>query len=259
MSSSVVTIRRYLAESTIHRHDHHQIVLPYIGNLELEADGRGGIVKHGIGAFIVTGTKHAFLAKGTNGFLIIDLPCAGGSDQLAALFERKVFFPIDAPVQGLMDYATATLEQNPSFAISEQWAPLLADSLAPKCAVFCSPETNALRRATRFMRSNASKPIRVRDIAAEAGLSITRLHLLFRQHYGQSPHAALTQYRVELARWLLTQTSLSVAEIAVRTGHADQSALTRRFREALGVTPAALRRAARFDSTCNLGRSNDNF
>jgi hypothetical protein len=91
--TAVVTIRRYLAESTLHRHDHHQIVLPYIGNLELEADGRGGRVKQGVGAFIVTGTNHAFLAKGTNGFLITDLPCAGGSNQLAALFDRKVFFP----------------------------------------------------------------------------------------------------------------------------------------------------------------------
>ena len=97
----------------------------------------------------------------------------------------------------------------------------------------------------RFMRSHASKPIRVKDIAAEAGLSTTRLYDLFRRHYGQSPHATLTQYRVEAARWLLTETDLSIAEIAVRTGYADQSVMTCRLREALGLTPAALRRSIR--------------
>jgi AraC-like DNA-binding protein len=243
MSSSVVTIRRYLAESTLHAHDYHQIVLPYVGNLELEAEGRGGLVKQGVGAFIVTGTSHAFLAKGTNGFLVIDLPRTCGSNQLATSLDRQVFFPIDPPVQGLLDYATATLERNPSCAIPEQWASLVIDSLKPGHPVFRSAETNALGRATRFMRSHASRPIRVKDIAAEAGLSATRLHALFRRHYGQSPHAALTQYRVDVARRLLTHTDLPIAEIAVRTGHADQSALTRRLREALGSTPAALRRS----------------
>jgi len=245
MSSNVVTIRRYLAESTLHSHDYHQIVLPYVGNLELEADGRGGLVKQGVGAFIVMGTNHAFLARGTNGFLVFDLPRNGDSNQLAAFFDRKVFFPIGPPVQGLLDYATATLERDASCAISEQWTTLLIDSLAPARPVFRSAETNALQRATRFMRSHASKPILVRDIAAEAGLSATRLHALFRQHYGQSPHAALTRYRVDLARWLLTRTNLPIAEIAARTGHADQSALTRRLRQALGSTPAALRKRTR--------------
>src|ERR1700737_3146590 len=121
-----------------------------------EADGRGGFVKQGVGAFIVTRTNHAFLAKGTNGFLVIDLPRTCDSNQLATLFDRKVFFPIDPPVQGLLDYATATLERSPSCAISEQWATLLGESLTPGRPVFRSAETNARRRvqlhATRTMR-----------------------------------------------------------------------------------------------------------
>jgi AraC-like DNA-binding protein len=246
MSSSVVTIRKYLEEATLHRHEYHQVVLPYVGSLELEVDGRAGLVRQGVGALIVTGSNHAFLAKGRNGFLVIDFHAGGrGSNQLASLFDTKVFFPIDPPIQGLLDYATAVLERNPAGGISEHWATLLVDSLAQDRPVLRSAATNALERSMRFMRRQASKPIRVKDIAAEAGLSATRFYDLFRKHYGQSPHAALTQYRVEAARWMLTQTNLSIAEIAVRTGHADQSAMTRRLREALGLTPAALRRSNR--------------
>ena len=34
MNYCFVGIRKYLAESTLHRHEYHQIVLPRVGNLE---------------------------------------------------------------------------------------------------------------------------------------------------------------------------------------------------------------------------------
>lgn len=102
-----------------------------------------------------------------------------------------------------------------------------------------------LSRAMAFMRTHSAEPTRVADIAAAAGLSTTRLHALFRERLDTSPHAALARLRLDAAQRLLAGTSLSVAEIAVRTGHADQSALTRRLRLARGVTPAAFRRGIR--------------
>jgi AraC-like DNA-binding protein len=247
MSSNLISIKKYRAEATLHRHDHHQIVLPRVGNLELEVDGRGGRVEQGVGAFIIAGATHAFLAKGTNGFLVIDLPVRHiDSEQLARSFDKNAFFPIEPPVQGLLDYASATLERTtPSGTILAYWMMLLTDGIAQGRPIIPSSEVLALNRAMAFMRNHASNPIRVTDVSGAAGLSVTRLYALFRKRYGQSPHAALVQLRVEAARQLLARTNLSIAEIAVRTGHGDQSALTRRLRLALGVTPAALRRAAR--------------
>ncbi|WP_425995657.1 helix-turn-helix domain-containing protein [Caulobacter sp. DWR1-3-2b1] len=49
--------------------------------------------------------------------------------------------------------------------------------------------------------------------------------------------------RLRAAQRLLSDTRLSIAEIAVRTGHWDQSALTRRMRGALGVTPGVWRKS----------------
>jgi AraC-like DNA-binding protein len=247
MNSSFISIRKYREEATLHRHDYHQIVLPRVGNLELEVSGRGGRVEQGVGAFIVAGATHAFLARGTNGFLVIDLPVRNfDSEQVALSFDKNAFFPIEAPVQGLLDYASATLERTkPTGMILAQWMTLLMDGIAQGRPVIPSSEITALNRAMVFMRSRASRPIRVTDMAVAAGLSTTRFYALFRQHYGQSPHTTLMQLRMDAARQLLAWTNLSIAEIAVRTGHVDQSALTRRLRVALGVTPAALRRAAR--------------
>jgi AraC-like DNA-binding protein len=245
--NSLVTIRKYREEAALHRHDYHQIVLPRVGDLELEVSGRAGRVKQGVGAFIAAGTTHSFLAKGANGFLVIDLPVRSfDSEQVASSFDQNAFFPIEPPVQGLLDYASATLERTqPSAMVLTQWMLLLIDSIAQGRPVTRSSEISALNRAMEFMRSHASRPIRVKDMAIAAGLSNTRFYSLFRRHYDQSPHAALMQLRMDAARRLLAGTNLSIAEIAARTGHGDQSALTRRLRAALGVTPAALRRAAR--------------
>lgn len=79
--------------------------------------------------------------------------------------------------------------------------------------------------------------------AAAAGLSPAHVAALFRAAMGVSPHRYLMQQRVGKARELLLHTPMSIAEVAARTGFADQSHLTRVMRQLVGVTPAALRRS----------------
>jgi AraC-like DNA-binding protein len=243
---SLVSIRSYLEESILHRHDYHQMVLPHLGRLELEVAGHGGLVMNGTGVMIDAGTTHAFCAKGANRFLVVDLPLhIPAAERLTRCFCERAFFPITQSTQGLVDYAVATMERaKPSNAILAHWTVLLADSFEQARTVGPCTETLALNQAMAFMQKHACESIRVSDVAAAAGLSVTRFHTEFRKRYGQSPHAALMQLRVDAARRLLIGSNMSIADIAVRTGHADQSALTRRLRLALGVTPAALRRTA---------------
>jgi AraC family transcriptional regulator len=51
--------------------------------------------------------------------------------------------------------------------------------------------------------------------------------------------------RLEKAQELLGGTDLPLAEIALATGFSDQSHFSRRFRDHLGTTPSAFRRAQR--------------
>jgi transcriptional regulator GlxA family with amidase domain len=95
------------------------------------------------------------------------------------------------------------------------------------------------------MAARLAHPITVADIAAACGLGPRRLHALFREQAGETPHMALTRLRLDQARGLLAHTDLPIAEIALRSGHADQSALTRRLRAVDRLTPAAFRRRAR--------------
>lgn len=79
-------------------------------------------------------------------------------------------------------------------------------------------------------------------MARFARMSVSRLHALFQEELHTSPRAWLLQRRLELVCELLARTSRPIADIALSTGFADQSVLTRAMRQNLDITPAAYRR-----------------
>jgi AraC family transcriptional regulator len=92
-----------------------------------------------------------------------------------------------------------------------------------------------------YMNGNLSEKLSLQMIAAVAGMSPSHFVALFKQSTGSAPHQYLMMQRIEKAKQLLTSTTLPVAEIAARTGFADQSHLTRVFREHTGMTPLKFR------------------
>jgi AraC-like DNA-binding protein len=81
-------------------------------------------------------------------------------------------------------------------------------------------------------------------MAAHAGVSVSRLHALFRAELDSTPAAWLWGRRLDCVRQWLVGSDRPIAELAFRAGFADQSALTRALRRATGMTPAAYRRRA---------------
>ena len=61
---------------------------------------------------------------------------------------------------------------------------------------------------------------------------------------GESPHAYLTRWRMNLAAKLLRTTSRSAEEIAAQVGYASATAFNGAFRRHLSVSPGRYRRAA---------------
>jgi AraC family transcriptional regulator len=82
-------------------------------------------------------------------------------------------------------------------------------------------------------------------VALACGLPVSRLIRAFRNTTGMPPHTWLRSFRVERAKDLLLNSSLSLGQIAYECGFADQSHLTRTFSAAVGTTPGAWRRERR--------------
>ncbi|WP_236024749.1 AraC family transcriptional regulator [Arenibaculum pallidiluteum] len=99
----------------------------------------------------------------------------------------------------------------------------------------------AAARARDALHARMAEDPGLEELAALAGVDRFRLNRLFREAFGQSPHAYLVRLRLKAARRRLAAGE-SPAAVAAEVGFADQSHLGRWFRRAYGMTPAAYRR-----------------
>jgi transcriptional regulator GlxA family with amidase domain len=103
--------------------------------------------------------------------------------------------------------------------------------------------TQITEAAVSLMRRHIEAPLPIDAIARRLGLSARALERHFAQALQRSPSQVYRALRLNAARRLAEQTTLSVAEIATRCGYEDPSALTRAFRQEFGLTPRGLRSA----------------
>jgi len=98
------------------------------------------------------------------------------------------------------------------------------------------------RRASELLHENLHGRVRLSDVARECGLSASHFARSFKTSFGISTHRWLIQHRVEHAKELMTQTAMSLIEIAVQSGFNDQAAFTRTFHQVVGISPGRWRR-----------------
>ncbi len=81
----------------------------------------------------------------------------------------------------------------------------------------------------------------VEDLARFRGCSTSQLLRWLKREAGLTPVAFIAQRRLELARHLLAQSPLGLAEIGLRCGFSSQSHFGNVFRKSLGLTPGQYR------------------
>ncbi|WP_173426784.1 helix-turn-helix domain-containing protein [Neorhizobium galegae] len=94
---------------------------------------------------------------------------------------------------------------------------------------------------SRFDGSNDCR-LTVAEMAATVGLSESWFSNVFKQTTGKTPLQWQLARRIDLAKKLLVDSDLAVAEVAAQLGFTDQAHLTKAFRQIAGDTPAAWRR-----------------
>ena len=105
--------------------------------------------------------------------------------------------------------------------------------------------TDRLGPALDWARTHLDKPLTVRDLARESGLSARQLARRMRAEVGLSPLGWLHHQRITRAQDLLERTEASVEQIAVRCGMGTATTLRRHFHRTVGISPTAYRTAFR--------------
>ena len=99
-----------------------------------------------------------------------------------------------------------------------------------------------LRQAKQILISRLDEPISLAELARACKLSPGHFARAFRQTTGQPPHRWLMVQRIEKAKQLLVDSTLSLAQIAQKCGFADQSHFTRIFAQLVQSSPGQWRR-----------------
>jgi AraC family transcriptional regulator len=101
-----------------------------------------------------------------------------------------------------------------------------------------------LARVRAYIEDTLGQRISLSQLAAVAGVSRFHFARQFRASSGESAMAYLRRVRIERAKSVLCQRDITITELALSLGFADQSHFTRAFRRQVGIAPGEFARRA---------------
>jgi|GEM_PF-4334725 AraC-like DNA-binding protein len=103
-------------------------------------------------------------------------------------------------------------------------------------------ELDHIGQAKAYMQKNYAKPIQLDDVAQAVHVSSYHLSHLFPKSTGSTFSDALLRIRIEKAKDLLKDTTLTVSDVALETGFNSSTYFTRAFKKWQNMTPSEYRK-----------------
>lgn len=92
-------------------------------------------------------------------------------------------------------------------------------------------------RVISAVAADLQKPFSLQDIAKECGYNKNHLIRMFKKETGKTPHAYITEIKIEKAKQLLLVSNASLAQISTECGFGDYINLYKAFVKAEGCPP----------------------
>jgi len=92
-----------------------------------------------------------------------------------------------------------------------------------------------------YIKTNYSRDVGLNDVAAAIGYTPAYINRILRNNVGSTFYETLTQYRISEAQKLLSETTLSVEDIAARVGYVNTRSFLRMYKKATHCTPTQYR------------------
>ena len=103
-------------------------------------------------------------------------------------------------------------------------------------------EERTITGITRYLQEHLAEEVSLSVLADQFHLNPQYISQLFKSEIGVGFLTYLTNIRMEKAKKLLLSTSLSIADVAERSGYADYRVFTKVFKKSEGCTPSQFRR-----------------
>lgn len=143
-------------------------------------------------------------------------------------------------------YTNAATAEQAGYRPCLRCRPELAPGSSPVDAVRTTARWVAMR-----IKEGALNADSLESLAAEYGLSSRQLRRVIEQEYGVSPVDLAQTHRLLLAKQLLTDSSLSMAEVAFASGFSSVRRFNHLFSSRYGLSPSKLRRKGPINESAN--------
>jgi AraC-like DNA-binding protein len=215
------------------------------------------------GAMLINDMRHTWRANPTSPFNVVNFFIPQNAvDEIAEEQGARRGAALRGPADtGWTDTTFRDLARSllPALAAPEQANTLFTDHLTRAAVAHLAANYGSLqaksqprrsglapwqeRRAKDMMMADLSGNISLSELAMACRLSLSHFSGAFKRSFGCPPHRWLLMKRLERAKHLILTTKKPLCDIAIDTGFADQSHLTRVFTQHLGASPGAWRRA----------------
>ncbi|CDN42711.1 AraC family transcriptional regulator [Paenibacillus sp. P22] len=104
-----------------------------------------------------------------------------------------------------------------------------------------SEDMQRIRIIQDYVESHLQESLSINDLAASLHLHPNYFISYFKKHFGMPPAKYISRKRMDMARKLLASTSLSIKDVAERTGYPDTHYFAKCFRKETGLSPTEFR------------------
>ncbi len=177
-------------------------------------------------------------------------------EEMPALLVTNNLFEIDgnritcsggtAPLDLMLELINRQLGQDTMLAVADffihERARHADESQKMAEHVLTSRQSPKLAEAIKIMQDHIDDPLSTNEIAEVADISLRQLERLFKKYKSTTPQRYYLFLRLQQARRLLLQTSLSVLQVTIATGFSSQSHFTKCYRDLFHRTPGSERK-----------------
>ncbi|MCM2416155.1 helix-turn-helix transcriptional regulator [Streptomyces sp. RKAG290] len=208
---------------------------------ELTVDGVVHTIRPGRVSLVRPGAAVEFRYGGRSEHLYVHfaLPESGNPLTVPVMQDAGAETPV---LSDLLQQAVAAAPRSPARAAAEVWAALWrVAGLATPAGRTGERVHAAAAAAVAHIEAHLAGPLTVPEVAAAAGISHNHLIRLFRAETGGTVVAYIRRRRMERARHLLRESTLSIPAVAALVGIGDLQAFNKACRRELGGSPRAIR------------------
>ncbi|WP_235011163.1 AraC family transcriptional regulator [Photobacterium aquimaris] len=246
--STVISLAQTVSS---HCHSHHQIVISLSGQSEFNIDGVTSLIYPGLGCLVMANCDHTFVGVGDNELLVINLPPGFSHNnemeqRITQLFSHSGYFNLDNQSQQLIQLLAFEMKANPDDQLLQQACTMTLLCILQRHFKIAHGVNSSQRIdidiIDNFIQRNINHKISVSQLAAIVFLSESQFYALFKAQTAFTPQRYILQKRLQLAKQLLQESKLTLADIAQICGFAGQSSFSQAFRRLCGISPARYQR-----------------